>query len=227
MTVECGARRRQYTSYLANLSLLSDCSSNVSVTGSRDGQIPEKDRMQKVYRYTRTAIALHWLTALLVVVGFVIGLIMTDIPGLTMMKLKYFSWHKWIGISVFLLMITRLCWRMQHPAPVLPAVVPVWQVRASNWMHAILYGLLFVIPLSGYFYSLAAGVQVVYFGVLPLPVLIAKNDALKQILVQVHAVLNYTLAALVAVHVVAALKHQFIDRDGVLARMLPLFNRSR
>ena len=182
--------------------------------------------MQTIHRYTRTAIALHWLIAILVFVGFTVGLIMTDIQGFTMMKLKYFSWHKWIGVTVFLLVIVRIIWRLLHPVPPLTATMPAWQTRASFCIHAGLYGLLFAIPITGYFYSLAAGVQVVYFGVLPLPVLISKNDALKEILVQLHAILNYTMAGLVAVHTVAALKHHFIDRDGVLARMVPFFNRS-
>jgi cytochrome b561 len=85
----------------------------------------------------------------------------------------------------------------------------------------LLYLLFFAVPLSGYFYSLAAGVPVVYLGLFPLPVLIAPHPELKAALKLMHFALNMTLLACVCVHVLAALKHHFIDRDGVLKRMLP------
>lgn len=177
--------------------------------------------MHDVKRYTYTAIVLHWLIALLIVAAFILGLIMSDMPGLTMTKLKYFSWHKWLGVTIFILVALRAVWRLTHPAPPLALSVPAWQRRAASWMHGLLYALLIVIPLTGYFYSLAAGVQVVYLGIIPLPVLIEKNDALKVILEEAHSLLNFSMAGMVALHALAALKHQFIDRDGTLARMLP------
>lgn len=172
-------------------------------------------------RYTRTAILLHWLIALLIIGGFILGLIMTDIPGFTMAKLKYYSWHKWIGVTVFMLAIVRVAWRSTHTPPPTQALMPAWQEKAAHVTHWLLYFLIFAVPLSGYFYSLAAGIQVVYFGVIPLPVLIDKNDAIKDTLQLVHVSLNYTMAGLVGIHSLAALKHQFFDRDGTLARMLP------
>ena len=77
------------------------------------------------------------------------------------------------------------------------------------------------IPVTGYFFSSAAGVQVVYLGVLPLPTLIGPDQALKAVLRTAHIALNYTLLVLFAMHVLAALKHQFVERDGLLARMIP------
>ncbi len=177
--------------------------------------------MPVIYRYTRTAIALHWLIAVIIGTAFVLGLIMSDMPGLSVTKLKYFSWHKWMGVTIFMLALLRVMWRATHPAPALSPGLPAWQRLAAGATHLLLYLLIIVIPLTGYFYSLAAGVQVVYLGVIPLPVLIAKNDALKEILKQAHSILNFTMAGLVALHVLGALKHQFIDRDGTLARMLP------
>ena len=146
---------------------------------------------------------------------------MSDMPGFSITKLKFFSWHKWLGVTIFMLAVMRAIWRLTHPAPELPSSVPNWQRRAASWTHGLFYVLILVIPLTGYFYSLAAGVPVVYLGVIPLPVLIEKNDVLKVILQQTHMVLNFSMAALVAVHALAAIKHQFIDRDGTLARMLP------
>ena len=99
--------------------------------------------------------------------------------------------------------------------------MPLWQRRASAIGHALLYVLMFAVPLSGYFYSLAAGVPVVYFGVWPLPVLIEADPVLKLVLKQLHIALVYTMLLIIVVHLLAALKHHFIDRDSVLKRMLP------
>ena len=172
-------------------------------------------------RYTNTAILLHWLVALLIVANFALGLTMVDIVGLTPTKLRYFSWHKWAGVTILGLAGIRLLWRLSHPAPPYPAGMSGWQHRAASLIHVLLYGLIFVVPVSGYFYSLAAGVPVVYLGILPLPVLIDPNPEWKPILKQLHYWLNMTLLASFCIHVAGALKHQLIDRDGVLGRMLP------
>ncbi|WP_153101304.1 cytochrome b [Paraburkholderia hayleyella] len=171
--------------------------------------------------YTRPAIALHWLIALLIVCGFALGWVMTDIPGFTPTKLRYFSWHKWIGVTIFALAVVRVIWRATHAAPPLPAATPPWQRAAAHLAHLALYLLMLVIPLSGYLYSSAANVPVVYLGLVPLPRLIAPDAELKVLLKTVHVVLNYSLLVLVVMHVAAALKHQWIDRDGLLSRMIP------
>jgi cytochrome b561 len=155
--------------------------------------------------YTRTAIAFHWLIALLIVCGFALGWVMTDIPGFTPTKLRYFSW----------------LWRATHAAPPMPRRMPLWQRGAAHLVHLLLYVLMIAIPASGYLYSSAANVPVVYLGLIPLPRLIAPDPHLKELLKTVHITLNYTLLVLVALHVVAALKHQWLDRDRLLSRMLP------
>lgn len=172
-------------------------------------------------RYTLTAIFLHWTMAILIVAGFALGVTMVDIPGITPTKLKYFSWHKWLGVTVLALASLRLLWRLFHPVPPHASTLPAWQKRASEVTHFLLYVLIFAVPVSGYFYSLAAGVPVVYLGLIPLPVLIETNQELKPILKEVHYWLNVALLAAVCLHVAAALKHYFIDRDDVLQRMLP------
>lgn len=179
-----------------------------------------------MHRYTTTAILLHWTIALLIVGTFTLGLVMTDIPGLTPTKLKYFSWHKWAGITVLGLATLRLLWRLFRHPPAYADDMPTWQRGAAHGLHWLLYVLMFAVPLSGYFYSLAAGVPVVYFGVYELPVLIAADPALKLVLKDVHYWLNMLLAGLVGVHVAAAFKHLLVDRDGVMGRMLP-FSTSR
>jgi cytochrome b561 len=172
-------------------------------------------------RYSRTAIALHWLVALLIISAFFLGLTMTNIPGLTPTKLKYFSWHKWLGVTIFGLACLRLLWRLTHTPPAYPNSMPRWQQNAAHLVHGLLYVLIFAIPLSGYFYSLAAGIPVVYLGIVPLPVFIGPDQELKLLLKQVHYALNVVLLVMFCLHVLAALKHQFIDRDRTLQRMLP------
>jgi cytochrome b561 len=174
-------------------------------------------------RYGAVAVALHWLTALLVVCGFTLGLSMVPLQ-ISPRKLQWYLWHKWIGITVFLLTCARLAWRWRHPPPPLPPMVR-WQARASHVAHALLYALLVAVPLSGWIYSSSTGVQVNYLGLFPLPDLVAKDRELAVTLRAVHVTLNFTLAAVVCVHIAGALKHHFADRDLVLMRMLPRIPR--
>ncbi len=171
-------------------------------------------------RYDRLAVLLHWLVAALIIAAFALGVVMVDIPGLSLTKLKYFSWHKWLGVTVLALVAVRLLWRLWRGVP--PAVtMPGWQRRAASVTHGMLYLLMFAVPLSGYFYSLAAGVPVVYLGILPLPEPIGADPVLKPVLKQLHLTLVYTMLAFVVIHVLAVVKHQMIDRDRLLQRMLP------
>jgi cytochrome b561 len=172
-------------------------------------------------RYSTTAIVFHWLIALMIIGAFIMGLVMTDIPGITPTKLKYYTWHKWAGVTILSLATLRLLWRLTHRAPPYPASMPRWQQSAANGLHGLLYLLMFAVPLSGYFYTLASGIPVVWFGLFELPVLIDASPALKPVFKALHFWLNMLLAGMVAMHLGAALKHQFIDRDGVLKRMLP------
>jgi cytochrome b561 len=172
-------------------------------------------------KYTKVAMALHWLTAALIVWGFALGWIMTDIPGFTPTKLRYFSWHKWIGVTVLVLALARLIWRALHRPPTLPDGMHGWERLAAHAGHGALYVLMLAIPVTGYFYSSAAGVQVVYLGVLPLPKLIAADPAAAAVLKSIHIYLNYGLLCAVAGHLLGVIKHQLIDRQRLLSRMLP------
>ncbi len=172
-------------------------------------------------RYTRVAMALHWLTALLIFCGLGLGLFMTGLE-FSPTKFRLYAWHKWIGITVFLAAAARLAWRAGHAPPPLPPSTPAWQRLTAAWTHRLLYVLLLAIPVSGWIYSSATGISVVYLGLVPLPDLVAKDRELARTLLTVHQALNFTLATLVILHVVGALRHHFVDRDGTLARMLPL-----
>lgn len=174
-------------------------------------------------RYTRTAISLHWLIALLIFAGWGLGYYMNDLPA-SPAKLKYFNWHKWIGVTVFILAVLRSAWLVSHPWPPWPSGVPAWQMRAARLSHFLLYLLMLVIPVSGWLMSSARGFQTVYLGLVPLPDLLPKNKVFGDLLEEVHRVLAYGLAGLVAIHIAAVFKHQFVDRDNLLARMIPFLS---
>jgi cytochrome b561 len=170
-------------------------------------------------RYTPTAIALHWLLALALLGSFGVGLTMTELP-LSPLRLKLTNWHKWAGITILALSVVRLVWRLTHRPPA-DVPMPAWQQRAAHWTHRALYALFFLVPLAGWAYSSAAGFPVVVFGLLPLPDLVPADKALAEAIKPLHKGLAWTLALLVLGHVAAALKHRWIDRDGLLARMWP------
>lgn len=170
-------------------------------------------------RYGGVAIALHWFVAAAVFATFPLGLYMAELP-LSPRKLQLVSYHKWIGVTVFGLMCARLAWRLTHGPPP-PLAMPAWQRRAAAGVHCALYALLLAIPVSGWLYSSAAGVPTVYLGLLQLPDLVGKDKALADLLRLAHIALNFTLLGLAVVHVAAAIKHHFVDRDGLLRRMLP------
>ena len=176
--------------------------------------------------YTGIAIALHWLVALAIFGAFSLGLYMQDLP-LSPTKLKLYSYHKWTGVTIFLLMLVRLAWRATHPAPPLPEHMPQWQRVAASSIHHLFYLLIVAIPLTGWLMSSAKGFPTVWFGVLPLPDLLDKNKELGDTLALVHKSLNFGMAALVIAHVGAAVKHHVVDRDDILGRMLPFLNNKK
>jgi len=177
---------------------------------------------ESVARYNRTAILLHWVLGILIVGASCVGLYMTGLP-LSPARIKLYNWHKWAGMTIFALSLLRLYWRFTHRPPALPAAVESamrgWQLRAFHGGHHLMYALFVAVPLLGWAHSSAAGVPIVWFGVLPLPDLAPTDKALAAVLKPLHQWCAYTLLAAAGVHAGAALKHQFIDRDGLLARM--------
>ena len=176
----------------------------------------------EVTRYHPVAVVLHWLLGLALIGLFALGLYMSDLP-FSPERLKLYSWHKWAGVLVLALSFLRLFWRLTHRPPALPQAIasamPAWQRVAHHGTHLGLYGLFFAVPLLGWAFSSAAGFPVVLFGVLPLPDFVPVDKALADGFQVAHAACAFAMAALVLVHVAAALKHQWIDRDGLLARM--------
>ena len=170
--------------------------------------------------FTRTAVALHWIAAALILANLTLGLYMVDLQ-LSPAKLRFYSWHKWTGVTVFIVSAARLLWRLRHPAPDLPSSMTPWQRTAATASHHAFYALFFAAPLTGWLFSSAAGFQTVYLGVVPLPDLLSKDAELAEVLKLVHRAATYSLAVLVVVHSAAAIKHHVVDGDDVLARMLP------
>ncbi|OGS90199.1 MAG: cytochrome b [Gallionellales bacterium GWA2_60_18] len=181
--------------------------------------------MNSPNRYTSTAIALHWLAALLIFSAFPLGLYVHEM-ALSPLKLKLLSYHKWLGVTIFLLTVARIAWRATHTPPPLAATIPLWQQQVAHVLHLLLYILLLLIPLSGWLMSSAKGFPVVYLGLVQLPDLVDKDKLLGDLLAEVHKLLNFGLLALVGMHIGAALKHHFIERDDTLRRMLPILGRN-
>ena len=178
-------------------------------------------------RYSAMAIAMHWLLALAIVGIFVLGVYMADLP-FSPWRLKLINWHKWAGITILLLSVWRLVWRLTHRPPALPQAItramPAWQNLAHHATHHLMYVLFFVVPLLGWAYSSAAGFPIVWFGQIALPDLVGPDKALAAMIKPLHELAAWALVGLAALHVGAALKHQWLDCDGLLLRMMPQRN---
>ena len=169
-------------------------------------------------RYTSAAIVLHWLMAVLIVCALILGYLMSGLP-FSPSRIRLFNYHKWLGITILALAAARLLWRLFHRPPTLPTDLPRWQRGTAHAVHALLYVLFFAVPLAGWAYSSATGFPIVWFGVLPLPDWVAPDKALAERLETLHAVLAYSLAAMVLLHVAAAVKHAFEAPRTYLRRM--------
>jgi cytochrome b561 len=182
-------------------------------------------------RFGLVAIGFHWLLALAITAAFSVGLYIHDLP-FSVQRVKLYNYHKWAGVTFLVLSLLRLLWRLTHRPPplsqrVLTAMSP-WQLHAAHFSHFAMYVLFLAVPLLGWAYSSAAGLQIVWFGVLPLPDFVpVDKEFAKEVLKPLHRNFAYILAGLVVVHVAAAVKHQFVDRDGLMARMWPGGGSSR
>lgn len=155
-----------------------------------------------------------------------LGFYMTGL-SLSPQKLQLYSWHKWVGVTVFLLALVRLAWRLSHTPPDLPESMGRAAKRLAHAGHWVLYVVMLAIPLSGWLMSSAKGFQTVWFGVLPLPDLLSRDRELGNVLAQVHVTLNWVFIVLLAGHILAALMHQFVNKDRLLERMLPARSLSK
>jgi len=172
-------------------------------------------------RYTRTAIVLHWLIALGVLAQIGFGWALGEVPRGTPERTIYVNLHKSTGMVLGALILLRLAWRLTHKPPPLPVSIPVWQRRAARASHGLLYGCMLVMPLAGYSASNFSRFGVNFFNGVMLPPWGANDRAIYTFFNGVHVWTSYLFVALIAIHVLAALRHLLVERDAVFRRMWP------
>jgi cytochrome b561 len=203
--------------------------STTSRTASRDG-IETLSTPAHAPRYTRTAIILHWLIAVLIIVNVVLGLSADALPDGWVRPV--IDTHKSIGITVLGLALLRLLWRASHRPPPLPREFPSWERMAAHIAHFLLYLVMIALPLSGWMHDSAWKAAATHpmhlFGVIPFPrigFIMNLDPAVKEPLHDrfgaLHTYLGYALYALLAMHIGGALKHELFDRHSVIKRMVP------
>lgn len=168
-------------------------------------------------RYGLIAIGLHWIIAVLIIGMLWLGLYMTGLP-ISFNKLKFYGWHKEIGILILMLAAVRIIWREMNKTPRLS--LPLWEVLAARTVHWAFYGFMFAMPITGWLMSSAAGLPVSFFGLFVLPDLIAPDPLWMKKLGEIHEWLGYGLIATIILHTAAALKHHFINKDDILRRII-------
>jgi cytochrome b561 len=190
-------------------------------------------------RYTKVAITLHWLIALMIIGMLALGWYMSGLPkdapkvmtldlfnwhmhnvqftAATSPRSYYFNLHKSFGITVFVLILLRIYWRFTHAAPALPASIVAWQQKAAKASHHLLYLLMFLMPLSGLIMGAYSKYGVKWFGTSVITGL--DNEPMRLAFKNIHWALAWLLFAVVTIHVLAALKHMLVDKDEVMGRM--------
>jgi cytochrome b561 len=174
-----------------------------------------------VSKYSKVAIALHWILAALIISNFVLASMAEDVAR--ELRGAYMNPHKAIGISILLFSVFRLYWRMGHKPPPLPDAITGWQAKAGKFVHAIFYFLVIAVPLSGWIMASAhpQAPPVSFFGLFDFSLPIGKNESLAGFGHEAHEILTKPLAILIILHILAALKHQFADRLPFIQRMFP------
>lgn len=181
-------------------------------------------------RYNAVAVALHWLTVLAILLLLAMGWVMTSLPLGSPLQFTLFQLHKSVGMTVLALTLFRLVWRLAHRPPPLPDSMGPLERLVAHLGHFGLYALLLGLPLIGWGVVSTSpyNIPTVLYGLIPLPHLafladLADRQALNKLLENGHGLAAYLLTALVVGHAAAALRHHFLLKDDVLARMLPRF----
>jgi cytochrome b561 len=193
---------------------------------------------QRITRYTKTAIILHWLIGLLLLGMLALGFWMHDLPkevkvealdlfdlGFytvmfsepTSLRTFYFNLHKSIGVTLLVLIFVRLFWRLTHAAPEFPATMKAWEKRLSDTVHKAMYVLMVAMPISGVLMATYSKFGIKWFGIALIEGL--DNPALRDAFKEAHEFIGLSLLALIVLHVIAAIKHKVVDKDEVMQRM--------
>ena len=174
-------------------------------------------------RYGTGAAILHWLMAALILVQVGIGFLFHSMergPA----RADLFLWHKTLGVTILLLALVRLGWRLMHRPPAYPPELPRWQRLLANWNHGLFYALMIALPLTGLIAvsdGARTGMVRLQFGA-EVPAVPGISEAIGEAMGDLHVLLVLATLALLALHVAAAIKHQYFDRDRMTGRMPPL-----
>ena len=190
---------------------------DVEAFGEAHNSLKVSDHMTQALaqdHYSRVARWLHWVMGLLIVANLAGGLL-HDINADLIMPL-----HKATGITILALAVLRIVWRMTHPAPALPTAMPMWERAIASFTHAILNAMMILIPMSGWIMSSASRRPISFFGLFDVPKFnVIKDSPLAEISHESHEILGFAMIALLVLHIVAALRHHFVLKDGMMARM--------
>jgi cytochrome b561 len=190
-------------------------------------------------KYTNVAIVLHWLIAIGIFFMFYLGWFMEALPkegtkalsydlfdlGLYTWELNkeatprafYFNLHKSIGLTIFVLIIFRIIWRLTHRPPALLETMKSWEKRLANVAHHGLYLLMFLIPLSGIIMSIGSKYGIKWFGIKVIPGI--DDSGVRELFLEFHQIFGILILCVLFFHIIGALKHSFIDKDGTLRRI--------
>lgn len=173
-------------------------------------------------KYGITAKLLHWIIAILFVVQYILifwvkYMLPENSPTSSLLITEL---HEPIGMTIFVLGILAIIWRLNNVKPLFPFSMPNWEKCAATTVHILLYVTIIIMPLSGLLMAVAGGHPPSYFGLFTVPAFLPVNKTLSNYLFNVHEITAIAIIVLVIIHTLAALKHHFINRDNVLKRML-------
>lgn len=196
---------------------------------------------EAVQKYSKPAIILHWLTALVMLALFVLGWYMVGLPqkapkattldlfdlGVYTMQFSeaisvrtfYFNLHKSLGITLLVILALRLIVRLREVVPAFPQSMQAWEIRIADLTHRLLYALMVIVPLFGFGTALYSKFGIKWFGLTLFDGL--DDAALRDVYRVLHEIGGWILFVLIVLHVAAALKHKFVDKDQVMQRILP------
>ena len=184
--------------------------------------VPDTAPQDAVLRYSNTAVALHWITVVLVVAQAIVGFGFHRFSE-GALRGELFTWHKTIGPLILLIALARLWYRLKNPPPPFPPELPAWERTAAVWNHRLFYALLIAMPLVG-LAAISGGAEeptTTLVGGIPFPLIPGISKRTGDLLGEVHMLAAWLLVASILLHVAAALKHQFVDRWRGSARMPP------
>lgn len=177
---------------------------------------------EPLLRYSNVNVAFHWITAALVIFQIWLGLSFADMAQ-GPERASLFTWHRTIGAIILLVVLARLTYRLANPPPPYPPELPKWERVAGTWNHRLFYLLLIALPIGGVLAvsGLTPGPTITLLGGVAIPKIPGISKDIGELAGNVHSAAAWLLMALIVLHILAALKHQFLDRNRAAGRMPP------